>query len=233
MKNNKYYITSTAGNTTLFLPDNENKISLKLPKAEQTAFFCYKKDKLNLRMAGGEFCGGAILAGGLFSKSIVFNNKLNITVDIKDNNIATATFKRTQLIQSCNPFCFRNTTGYLVIMSGIAYFVSKGNLKKTLSNFIKLDILAKTQSIPAIGIIEVFKSQLTASIWVKGEQTLITENACTSGTMAAQTVFPIKNGKWKQFSGESIFVRLSKQNITVGAPVKIKSQGVLYEIFNS
>jgi len=247
MQTYNFIKTSTAGNRTGFILGknayiNRKKILKTLLKeknleAEQYAFLWKEYSKLRMEMAGGELCGGAILAS-----SILIGEKNReiciLTGSYKLKNIlgfekGKTWFNEVQLPQSVfissENIKWQKIRGKKVILDGIAYFVTKEIMQpKDIKMFMQLDRQMRTQAIPAIGIVEINDNfEMNPYIWVKSTDTVIAEQGCTTGSIAAQFFTGQKSGIWMQPSGKQIQVELGG-NIYISAQINMLSEGKLY-----
>jgi diaminopimelate epimerase len=252
MKTYNFIKTSTAGNRTGFIVGREaydNRIEVmknilqnKNFEAEQYAFLWKKSNNCVMQTAGGELCGGAILAS-----PVILGNYLGETNISSVDQKFTATIsnrKQNQVyVRSTLPrgtileYPIRTTikiplsiNGFKVKLNGIAYFVTKERIegKLNLEKFKKIDQQLAATDIPCLGIIQVLNNnQIKPTVWVKQVATIIEEQGCTTGAIAAQLAFPKDDGSWLQPSGKSINAKISNQ-IEIGANVETLADGILY-----
>lgn len=195
-----------------------------------------------LNMAGGELSGGAVLA----SPIILDNFKGKTTVTTVGNNLKTRVtclgknkiYVQTEIPGSMllnRPALITINSlggieGYKVNLEGISYFVTREPISKkpSFKDFLKLDQELETQKVRCIGIIEIKKiGESKPIIWIKDVGTITQEQGCTTGTISAQLCYPVKNGWWKQPSGESIRAEID-DSIKIEACVERLSDGYLY-----
>jgi|GEM_PF-6293693 len=253
---NKYQFikTSTAGNRTGFLigksayRDRNRAINTLLRKlnleAEQYSFIWQTPgNNCVMNMAGGELCGGALLA----TPSLLGKFTGNTTITTAGRQlVATVTDRGQNLmyVKTTLPYSIvkdpakritvavgRKIEGYKIILDGIAYFVTKEPLprRKTRSLFAKLDRELDTRDAPSIGTIEILEgNRIVPTIWIKAIDTITSEQGCTTGSLSAQLAFPLKNGYWIQPSGELIRIGQTPGGIEIEAGVELLSDGYVY-----
>ncbi len=251
-KQYKFIKTGTAGNRTGFIIGQDafcnlpfvmntilNKVNLE---AEQYAFLWEEDGDVVMNMAGGELCGGAILAspivGGIVNYTTKINTigeRLNAEITTKDENrIYTKTELPAYIIQSNPKRLFSkvlSADGYVVNLRDIAYFVTKEEVmgNKSLELFRKLDIEMGTKNLPCIGIIEIKESGvMKPTVWVKNLDTITEEQGCTTGTISAQLSFPQADGIWMQPSGEIIRAQKRMDYVEIESCVELLSEGNIY-----
>ncbi|MDD3647494.1 MAG: hypothetical protein PHS44_03280 [Candidatus Dojkabacteria bacterium] len=248
----KFIKTSTAGNRTGFILgknayESKKKImGIILKKvnleAEQYAFLWEENANCIMNMAGEELSGGAVLASPVIlgnylgkTKVITVGNRLKSEIANKDKN---KIYVRTQMPlsmirnrpQRMKANCLGNNDGYKVDLEGISYFVTREPIqkKKTMKIFKQLDKELYTENVLCLGIIEVDKpNNSKPTVWIKDVGTITAEQGCTTGTISAQLSFPVKNGWWKQPSGESICAKINGE-IVIEASVERLSDGNIY-----
>lgn len=177
-----------------------DEIMTQSPTVEQVGFI--DKKKLQLEMAGGEFCGNATRCaayqflngrpGEILIKVSGVNQRLKAGIDRNGNSWAQMP------IYSDSKKITKKGNYWIVELEGITQvvcekkekFISKEQAKKK-----GLEILKKlnlVQSVPASGVMFLTKANGRFSIepivWVRDIKTLFYETACASGTMAVGLV---------------------------------------------
>ncbi len=247
METYNFIKTSTAGNRTGFIlgkkafikKKNVMKVLLrdKNLEAEQYAFLWKDGAGVCMEMAGGELCGGAILASPTLLGDRKGNLKIN-TVGYKlSGGMEFMTGKSwvnkaelpKNILKSKTKMEWDGVSGMRVIMDGIAYFISEAELPDLdAAKLMSLDQKMGTATLPAIGVVQILnESEIKPTIWVKVVNSLVTEQGCTTGSIAALVYTQKKVGIWRQPSGKKIEV-IIKENIEIGAEVEVLSEGKVY-----
>lgn len=253
MNTYKFIKTSTAGNRTGFIIGKnswknrsiilESILTKKNLEAEQYAFL-WKDNQNNcyLNMAGQELCGGAILAApSIIGKSITTNIytvgknfKTNVT-DKTNKQIFVQTSLPREILKE-KPYKKKininqsSYSGFFVNLTDIAYFVTEENIENiNIDFFKKLDQQLETITIPALGVIQILvPDKIKPIVWVKSINTIIKEQGCTTGSIAAQSVYKTQDGSWQQPSNKYIRVKIIKDQFNIEANIQTLSEGNIY-----
>lgn len=216
----EYSIYVPAGNDTAFVyglnyTQEQKKIindeiMANHPNVEQVGFID-TKEKPELQMAGGEFCGNATRSAA----SIYLNGKpgnIQITVNLKDliNAGVTETGKawcEIPLYKGSDVITQKEPGIYIVKLNGMVtiviqeeastqYLKNKSKLKTIATDFIKKYNLEYSE---AVGIMFCEKKKgmlkINPVVWVKSINTLFYETACGSGTTAVAMIQTILKNK--------------------------------------
>lgn len=253
-KKYQFIKTSTAGNRTGYIvgedayQNRDDIMQLILRKknleAEQYAFLWRNRNTCVMNMAGGELCGGAVLASPVILDRFTGETSVR-TVDMNLESVVTNRDKNKIYVQTELPISafiskselkkaksLEDVVGYQVDLEGISYFVTdeEPSVDLDLDTFTKLDKELGTQKISAIGVILITGSgRMKPIVWVKPLDTITEEQGCTTGTISAQACFPTASGWWKQPSGESIRAKISPGvKIEIESSVERLSDGTVY-----
>lgn len=217
MKTYKYTIYRPSGNDTALVErlilkpalkkQINNAIMVQSPAVEQVGFI--DKKKMQLEMAGGEFCGNATRCaayqflngryGEILIKVSGVNRRLKAGIDRSGNSWAQMP------VYSDSRKLTKNKDCWIVELEGITQVVCERKDKFTSKDKAKkkgLEILERlnlTESVPAAGVMFLTKTNGQFSIepivWVRDIKTLFYETACASGTAAVGVVTALKSNK--------------------------------------
>lgn len=198
-----------AGNITLFVLDPVEKSKrgalaeklMAIPgfRAEQVGYVCENADGADghMEMAGGEFCGNATRAFGMFvAKKSGLRGQCHLTLAVSgcekqvgvdvdmDNGTARAEmplplFARRETV--------RGAEGTLVHLGGIAHFVVE-DVKPSIEFFLAAEpMFEKIEGLDAYGVIfhDSKSHRMTPLVKVPAANSLIWEGSCGSGSLAS------------------------------------------------
>lgn len=172
----KYYLFNPTGNITALIRDNtETAQIMKMePECEQCGYIIDNVDgaDISFRMAGGEFCGNATMcAGYLVGKpdtKVYIEGTGIVNVRCRGENCAVEMPKAREIV---------TYNGYpMVRFDGIDHVIIQDKLDPSC---IKQWCLQE-----AIGFMYLKGNNMRPLVYVKGEDTLVWENSCASGTTA-------------------------------------------------
>lgn len=203
----------TAGQITAVVCNSKNrnsvftsrKIMMTNKNIDQVVFI---RDK-SIETMGNELCINGSLAAAFLIKSNktkISGLEKNIKFSVNQKSI-TGFFPET-IVQSI--------TKNIVLLSGIGYYLTKNNIS---NEKCFLEKLSKKYGMPAFGIVYYSKSKIKPVVYVSSTDTIISEKACGSGSLAYYLYSGIKN--IKQPSGKIISIQASKKTFTIKVPVKI------------
>lgn len=193
-----------AGNITVFVLDDVPKeeraslsqriMAVKEWGAEQVGFACSPLEGTagRMEMAGGEFCGNASRAFGMYLLQKQGKNAGSITLEVSgcDHPITVTVRDGGAEAEMPLPLFIRKETvddvsGTLVHLGGIAHFVVEG--KEPRKDFMAQaePLLAADPSLDAYGVIFVNGDRMDPLIKVPSVNSLVWEGSCGSGTLAA------------------------------------------------
>ncbi|MFW5995931.1 MAG: hypothetical protein ACOCQB_01555 [Halanaerobiaceae bacterium] len=214
-----YFKLSPAENTTVIITDPVLReryagIARKIMchthlAAEQVGFFTRVRDEgadYKLEMAGGEFCGNAVLAAGALAGFMgIKDNKLILAVSGANTKLKVnfaANGDKIWQVRSTMPVAnevkkshLMKKSGYLVRLDGITHFLyedesllnysRKGERKRQQKMVKELLSREKGQAAGVIPYIEVGTDYyIRPCVYVKETGSLVFEKSCGSGTLA-------------------------------------------------
>ncbi|MEK7497261.1 MAG: hypothetical protein AAB657_05200 [Patescibacteria group bacterium] len=232
-----YFIINPGGNITAIVCGKfTKKIKLKItknilkinPTAEQVGFWTNTKNKnldAKLEMAGGEFCGnalrslGALLtyAGNNKSNFIIKSSGMKTPVKINSSEKFSSITINLELLKYKNNICS---------IPGIKYFLSEKKFTKlsAKSELAKKNLLINKAS----GVISYEKInektyKISPIVYVRDTETLYSESACASGTLALAYMSYIKTGMKKMYvrqpSGSIFETVIGNEKIELSGPI--------------
>ena len=184
------------------------------PDVEQVGFIESADDPTalgRLQMMGGEFCGNAASA---FFYVLAHQNHLQraqfevsgksapLFAEMIDEKVELNLSERVQLWAS-----HKLETAEVVEMEGITHLLCEIPVPKDKESYAR-ELLSENQLLdcPAAGVIFYNQTgpqiQITPVVWVKATQTLVSESACASGTMA----LAVWMDRMNQYQGQFINV---------------------------
>ena len=203
----RYYLLDPTGNYTILVetpvpPEEQPGVAARLmelePNAEQVGFIKGDGERaVNLRMAGGEFCGNAAMSAALVHAigakteetdvSVRFsgaNISVNVRIENRDGgSIGTVEMPRPVAIERlAMPMGGEET---VVFFPGIAHVITEKPMEKADAEMLA-PIWCGYLDADALGIMAYDRetSRLTPLVYVPGGDTLFWESSCASGTAA-------------------------------------------------
>ena len=220
-----YSYADPTGNITIlvrsFIPvEKQPELSAFLcslePACEQVGFIYYGDPDcdIRLRMAGGEFCGNAVMsAAALFARENGAAKNAEISVSVRSSGSAgtipvrirpeedgsfTGTVKMPLPDRFETVHLFFNGIPFslpLVRFSGICHLIFPGHFPKEDAERAVVQ-WARDLDAPALGLIQLDEKEhvLTPLVFVPSVNTLYWEHSCASGTAAAAYYLSQRNG---------------------------------------
>lgn len=203
----EYKIYTSSGNDTAIvygvdysIEDKKNIndfIINKHKNVEQVGFI--DKEKKELVMAGGEFCGNAtrcaaydILDGNIGIIKIKINNNLILNAGVdEDNNVwCEIPINNKNLISKISNDIYiidLNDINFIVMSQNYSkeYLIDKSNIKKTSMSYINKYNLTDKKAVGVIYLEDIGNDiKIHPIVWVKSIDTCFYETACGSGSIA-------------------------------------------------
>lgn len=197
-----------AGNITIFVLDEVAKelraevanklMAIKELEAEQVGFLTAPNDpncQCRLEMMGGEFCGNASRALGLYlAKKQGKSGKMLIEVSGSEKPIAVNADIEAQtasaempLPKKIEPFIFSGIECTRVDLDGISHLIAEVGTPDRRMIMAAENLFGDDDSIAAYGIMffEKYTMEMVPFVKVKATDSLVREGSCGSGTVAA------------------------------------------------
>lgn len=221
-----YYIANPAGNITALVIDNgiskqeyasiSDEIMGKNKSVEQVGFVSFKDDRLQLNMAGGEFCGNAAISTAalychIYNKD-VFDGLLAVSgakdkakVSVKRDNGQYNCSIIIDKPQSINNYDYSiDGTLYTlptVALEGISHVIVKNGFNTDVAQKL-LHKYAKEFNLSAMGVMIYDKAtgKMTPIVYVRECNTCVFENSCASGSIALFAYLTQSNKEIKEIS---------------------------------
>ncbi len=199
----QHFIYFPGGNTTALVdgekgmdyPNIASEIMKSNPAIEQVGFLEAPKlsgCEFHLEMMGGEFCGNAARCAALHHFRKKNNHEIKFTISGFDFPVTAEVKSSVVTLNLPGNFHISSKTipeGSLVDFHGIRFIVTK----QVLSEMHRTSLIKSYQdSLEAVGVVEIqpneYGCRIVPHVWVRSTNTLISETACASGSLAAALV---------------------------------------------
>lgn len=246
----EYVIANPTGNITALVltpvpPPAQPRIAAKLmarePTVEQTGFLSLTARGVELRMAGGEFCGNATLsAGAVYANALGLRagEKLELPIRVSgvpesvktelevlpDGSYSGAVDMPRPLSMGLRHYDIDGETYFLphVVFPGITHIIAPGNMGRQTAEYAAREWCARHKA-PALGLMLFDEKSLRVEplVYVPGSDTLFWESSCASGTAAVGVWLSAQDGRACSLTFSEPGGCLSVETTYVMGPVRL------------